>query len=123
MNIEKCRKKSAINIIDLSKMLRIDRRTYYNWIKNGTPIPSDKLIDLARIFNTTTDFLLGIETHESVVREVKTRIGFLDKGELAKLLDKQLDLLMNADDNEDQKLIHKSAKASIANNSGESVDG
>ena len=44
------------------KKLKIATKTYYNWIKGTNPIPSDALIEMAELCDSSTDYLLGLST-------------------------------------------------------------
>lgn len=44
---------------DLARILNLSQRTYSRY-ENGSNIPIDVLIKLARFYNTTTDYLLGL---------------------------------------------------------------
>ena len=46
----------------LQKKLKIATKTYYNWIKGTNPIPSDALIEMAELCDSSTDYLLGLST-------------------------------------------------------------
>ncbi len=50
---------------ELAARLGISPRTYTNYIKGNTPIPSDVLLDMSRLFHCTTDYLLGLDTRGS----------------------------------------------------------
>ena len=62
VNIEKYRKRKRITQKELTSKLEIGVRTYNNWIKERTPIPSNKLIALAKILDVSIDEMLGINT-------------------------------------------------------------
>ena len=62
VNIEKYRKRKRITQKELTSKLEIKVRTYNNWIKERTPIPSNKLIALAKILDVSIDEMLGINT-------------------------------------------------------------
>lgn len=57
-NIECRRKEKELSKCDISKMLGISLKTYYNWLNGTTNIPSNKLIILAEILDSSIDFLL-----------------------------------------------------------------
>jgi DNA-binding XRE family transcriptional regulator len=42
----------------MANLLGINSRTYYNWIKEESDIPSSALIKMSKIFNVTIDYLL-----------------------------------------------------------------
>ena len=58
-NIEAERGRKQLSKEALSRMLGITSRTYWNYLTGG-PIPSDKLIAMAELFDCSTDYLLGI---------------------------------------------------------------
>ena len=58
-NIEAERGRKQMSKEGLSRVLGITSRTYWNYISGG-PIPSDKLIAMATLFNCSTDYLLGL---------------------------------------------------------------
>lgn len=42
----------------LAKQLGVTQKTLSNWLSSGN-IPANKLIEMAKIFDVTTDYLLG----------------------------------------------------------------
>lgn len=58
-NIEKERKLMHLNKRELCDAVGITTRTYWNYLAGG-PIPSDKLVKLARLFGCSTDYLLDL---------------------------------------------------------------
>jgi DNA-binding XRE family transcriptional regulator len=58
-NIDAERVKKGLSQEELSKLLGITRKCYYNWQTNGC-IPSSKLIELADLFDCSVDYLLGL---------------------------------------------------------------
>ena len=62
VNIEIKRKEKGLKQNDLTRRLGISVRTYNNWIKERTPIPSNKLIALSKILDVSIDEMLGINT-------------------------------------------------------------
>lgn len=50
---------------ELSAKLGISSKTYSNYVKGDTPIPSNVLINMARLFNCRTDYLLGLDTSQT----------------------------------------------------------
>ena len=59
-NIEAERARNGYTITSLCRQLNIERGTYYNWQETGN-IPASKLIEMSKLFNTTTDYLLGLQ--------------------------------------------------------------
>lgn len=57
-NIEAERARTNLSQDRLAEILNIERKTYYNWLKKGN-IPANYLVELADIFNCSTDYLLG----------------------------------------------------------------
>lgn len=58
-NIEAERGRKQMSKEALSRELNITSRTYWNYLAGG-PIPSDKLIHMAKLFECSTDYLLGL---------------------------------------------------------------
>jgi transcriptional regulator with XRE-family HTH domain len=58
-NIEAERGRKQMSKEALSRELNITSRTYWNYLAGG-PIPSDKLVHMARLFECSTDYLLGL---------------------------------------------------------------
>lgn len=57
-NIEAERARNGLTKTALTNLLKINRKTYYNWISKGQ-IPQKKLEEMAEIFNVSVDYLLG----------------------------------------------------------------
>lgn len=57
-NIEAERSRLGMSQADISEMLGIERKTYYNWLTKGN-IPIPVLTKLADRFNCSIDYLLG----------------------------------------------------------------
>lgn len=57
IDAERCAEK--MTIVELCRAVGITTRTYWNY-RAGGPIPSDKLIAMARLFGCSTDYLLGL---------------------------------------------------------------
>lgn len=64
VNIEVERVRHQLNKTELSKELGITSRTYTNYVRGESPIPSDVLIKMASVFRCTTDYLLGLDTDQ-----------------------------------------------------------
>lgn len=58
-NMEAERTAKGMTQKDLSQALGITPHTYLNYQSFGV-IPSDKLVKMARMFNCSTDYLLGL---------------------------------------------------------------
>lgn len=63
-NIEAERGRKQMSKEALSRELNITSRTYWNYLAGG-PIPSDKLVHMARLFECSTDYLLGLTDHRT----------------------------------------------------------
>ena len=57
-NIAAERAKRRMSLDALANELGVTRKTIYNW-ENSGKIPQKKLIEMAELFNCTTDYLLG----------------------------------------------------------------
>lgn len=61
VNIEAERVRSQMTKEDVATQLGISPKTYYNYVRGETPIPSDALVKMAQLFRCTTDYLLGLD--------------------------------------------------------------
>lgn len=59
VNIEAERARKQLTKEALSSTLGITSKTYMKYIRGETPIPSDTLLDMANLFQCSTDYLLG----------------------------------------------------------------
>lgn len=57
-NIEAERARKGYTIEELSKLLGVTRKTYYNWVCAGK-IPQSKIELMSDIFDSSVDYLLG----------------------------------------------------------------
>lgn len=71
-NIEAERGRKNMSKEGLSRHLGITSRTYWNYIE-GKPIPSDKLVAMARLFDCSTDYLLGLTDHRTGIQQSNIR--------------------------------------------------
>lgn len=58
-NIEAERVRKQITRAKMSEVLGVSEKTYYNYLR-GAPIPAPVLIAMAKEFNTSIDYLLGL---------------------------------------------------------------
>lgn len=61
VNIEAERVRLQLTKEEISVKLGIASKTYTNYMRGNTPIPSDVLIEMARLFRCRTDYLLGLD--------------------------------------------------------------
>lgn len=61
-NIEAERARMGYTVTRLCEKLEIERGTYYKWQKTGN-IPASQLIKMAKLFKTSTDYLLGLRDY------------------------------------------------------------
>lgn len=59
VNIEAERARKQLTKEALASKLGITSRTYVKYIRGETPIPSNTLLDMADLFQCSTDYLLG----------------------------------------------------------------
>lgn len=45
---------------EIADHLGVTRRTYLNWMTGKSEMPSSAIIKLAKLWHTTTDYLLGL---------------------------------------------------------------
>ncbi len=62
VNIEAERARSQMTKEAVAAKIGITQKTYSNYVKGATPIPSDVLLKMATLFHCTTDYLLGRDT-------------------------------------------------------------
>ncbi len=60
-NIEAERGRLGLTKKEISLTLGISQKTYSLYIRGKNPIPSDTLLKMARLFNCSTDYLLGYD--------------------------------------------------------------
>lgn len=60
INIEAERARAQLTKEKLSSQLGISIKTYGSYVKGNTPIPSDILLNMTKIFGCSADYLLGI---------------------------------------------------------------
>ncbi|WP_081034852.1 helix-turn-helix domain-containing protein [Hungatella hathewayi] len=58
VNIEAERVRKQLSKENLSQKLNVSLKTYYNWISESTDIPSSKLLEMARLFRVTMEYLM-----------------------------------------------------------------
>lgn len=59
-NIEVERLRKRMSSEEFAKALGITRGTLNSWLKTGN-IPATKLVEMAKMFNCSTDYLLGLQ--------------------------------------------------------------
>ncbi len=65
VNIEAERARSQMTKEAVAAKIGITQKTYSNYVKGATPIPSDVLVKMANLFHCTTDYLLGRDTGQN----------------------------------------------------------
>lgn len=59
-NIRAERARLNMTITQLAAHLGVTDKTLSNWLSGKTEIPAAKLIDMAKLFSCSTDYLLGL---------------------------------------------------------------
>lgn len=59
-NIEAERGRLQLTKKGISAALGISHRTYVSYVEGNTPIPSDVLLKMSKLFHCSTDYLLGL---------------------------------------------------------------
>lgn len=59
-NIEAERGRMLLTKEEISSKLGITSKTYMNYVKGETPIPSDILLKMSAMFQCSVDYLLGV---------------------------------------------------------------
>nr|DAH03548.1 MAG TPA: hypothetical protein [Caudoviricetes sp.] len=65
-NIEAERARLGLTKEEFAEKLGVVTKTYYNWIGGVNPIPSDMLLKIAKLCNTSIDYLLGLKDEKKV---------------------------------------------------------
>lgn len=63
-NIEAERARHGLSRMDLAATLGVSYSTWRNWMRGITEIPSSKVVEMARMFHCSTDYLLGLTQQE-----------------------------------------------------------
>ena len=58
--IRNLREDNDLSQIEVAKYLNVAQRTYSNYETGGRNIPVQIVVKLAKFYNTTTDYLLGL---------------------------------------------------------------
>ncbi len=66
-NIEAERVRHQFTKAEIARELGVTPKTYYNYLR-GTPIPAPALVIMARLFGTSTDYLLGLTSRQTTER-------------------------------------------------------
>ena len=61
MKLKELREEKNLKQIELAKYLNIKQNTYSQYESEKRQLPIDILIKLAKFYNTTTDYILGLE--------------------------------------------------------------
>ena len=59
--IKELRKEFGLSQVDLANRLEVTKQTISNWENENIQPSIDMLVDLANVFNVTTDYLLGLD--------------------------------------------------------------
>ena len=87
--VKELREKSGLSMDQLAKQLGITKSRVNRWENNGTVPRMNILIELAKFFNVTTDYLLGNDDAKNLSLE-NTRLGTLQRN-LGKLSEADLE--------------------------------
>lgn len=58
-NIEAERARAGMTKASMATAIGVSTEILKNWLNNRTEIPVSKIVDLANLFNVSTDYLLG----------------------------------------------------------------
>jgi len=61
-NIEAERARHGWSRMQLAEQLDVSYSTMKNWMRGVTEIPASKIMAMAKMFNCSTDYLLGLDT-------------------------------------------------------------
>lgn len=71
-NIEAERARLGLSKEEFAKKLGVTTKTYYNWLGGINPIPSNRLILLAKLCNVSIDYLLGLNSKKGINSNVNS---------------------------------------------------
>lgn len=60
-NIDAERARLGLSRVQLAKKLNVSVSTFKNWMYGHTEIPASKVVEMAKFFNCSTDYLLGYD--------------------------------------------------------------
>lgn len=87
--LEILRTERNITQTELAKKLHTTQSTIGHWENGRRNIPQDKLIDIARIFGVSTDYILGIDSNPKPYYAITDK----DERDIAKTLDEMIENL------------------------------
>ncbi len=64
LKLRELREKSGMSQNEMAKLLGCSQQTYSRYESHTTEIPLEKLVQLARYYDTSVDYLLGITEHD-----------------------------------------------------------
>lgn len=64
-NIDAERARIGLSRVGLAEKLNVSYGTMKNWMRGATDIPASKVIEMAKLFHCSTDYLLGLDTGQS----------------------------------------------------------
>ncbi len=88
--VRELRKKAGLNMIDLAEKLGVSKSRVNMWENNGTVPRMDVLIQLAKLFDVSTDYLLGnddernVSQNNSRLSTLQRNLGKLSEADLEK---------------------------------------
>ena len=60
-NINAERARLGMTNMDLAARLNVTDKTLRNWMTGKTEIPAAKIVEMAKLFRCSTDYLLGVD--------------------------------------------------------------
>lgn len=88
--VRELRKKAGLNMTDLAEKLGVSKSRVSMWENNGTVPRMDVLIQLAKLFDVSTDYLLGnddernLSQSNSRLSTLQRNLGKLSEADLEK---------------------------------------
>lgn len=64
-NLEAERVRRQMTKAEMAKTIGVSAKTYTSYISEKTPIPSDVLLAMAKLFQCRTDYLLGLDNEKA----------------------------------------------------------
>lgn len=64
-NIDAERARIGLSRVGLAEKLNVSYSTMKNWMRGATDIPASKVVEMAKLFHCTTDYLLGLDAGQN----------------------------------------------------------
>ncbi len=86
----------------LGKMLLVSGQTILNWENDISYPPVQKLIEIARLFNVSVDYLLDIKEKDTCLERIKNILNEYEKEDLIELIASFVNETISKKDNKEE---------------------